>query len=208
MNLDPPPMFEHLLLESPWAVMGVLLVVAIVLALISRRRRSKAVGLCALAALILSAGVFGLAKAVSTDREQLMQHTRALVGATAPMDPTVLDRMIDPAATVTGPGGTIWLTFDQISPRLKRVVGRLGVQSQRVREVQALSRDGAWGESTVIVRTEASGAGGMPINTGWHLTWQKEVPKAAGANAAGGWRVVDIRWKRLNGQEVTRGMLP
>jgi len=220
MNLDPPPMLEHLLLESPWAVMGVLLIAAFVMALASRRKRSKAVALCALATLGLSAGVFVLAKAVVTDREQLIQNTHALIGATAPLDPVELDRLIDPQATVSGPDGTVWLNYDQIRPRLDRVVRRFGVQSQRIREAQGLSHDGVWGESTVIVRTQASGSGGMPVNTGWLLTWHKDQAPGtdsignpggnSGGNSGGGggWRVVDIRWLRLNGQEVIKGMMP
>jgi hypothetical protein len=215
MNLDPPPILEHLFLESPWAVTGVLLAGALTVVLISRLRLNKIKGLCVLAMLGLAVGVFVLAKAVTTDRERLILNTRQLVSATGPLDPAELDRLIDPRATVSGSDGTVWLNYDQVRPRLKRVVGKYGVRSQRVREVQAIAHDGGWGESTVIVRTEASGSSGIPINTGWHLTWEKtQTPqessggKSGGESGDGNWRVVDIRWMRFNGQEVTQGMLP
>ncbi len=195
-------MFEHLFLESPWAVLAVCVIAAIVLVAVGRHRRSKRVAALAIIALILGVGVWGLAKSVTTDREQLIQDTQALIAATAPLDGAALDRLLDPAVTVSGPDGTVWLDSGRVTPRLHKVVSRFGVNDQRARNIQAIAHDTGWGESTVTVRTELSSAGGTPINTGWRLSWHR------GQGTDGAWRVVDIRWMRFQGQEVQRGMMP
>lgn len=221
MNLESPPVLQHLFLESPWALMAFFLIVAGVLFTVGRQRRSKPWVVLAAVALALAVGVYALARAVTTDRERLILDTRGLIAATAPLNHAELDRLIDPAATVSGPDGTVWLGAGQVRARLKQVVSRFGVNSQRVRGVQAVVHDTGWGESTVTVRTVMNSAGGTPVNTGWRLTWRKDAITGrdtadtggksgggGGGDTGGGWRVVDIRWIRFNGREVNRGMLP
>lgn len=191
-------MFEHLLLESPWAVMVVCVVVAAMLFSAGQRRKNKRIQAGGLVALVLAVGVFMLAKGVTTDREQLIMNTEALVAATAPLDNAMLDRLLDPSAVVTVPDTAVWLNATQLRPRLTRVAQQFSAGDQQVRTVDAFARDDTWGESAVTVRTDPGGAG--PINTGWRLTWRRDP--------GGGWRVVEIRWMRFNGLEVQQGMLP
>lgn len=205
MQLDSPPMFEHLLLESPWAVMVVCVVAAAMLFSAGRRRKNKAVQAGGLVALALAVGVYLLAKGVTTDREQLILDTEALVAATAPLDNAALDRLLDPSAVVTGPDTAIWLNAVQLRPRLNQAAQRFGIGDQQVRMVDAIARDDTWGESVVTVRTDPGGAG--PVNTGWRLIWRRD-PVAGGNSGGGGWRVVEIRWMRFNGLEVQQGMMP
>jgi len=193
-------MIEHLFLESPWAVTAVCLISAIVLLTVGRQRRNKWLALASLGAFTLAAGVWFLASAVTTQREQLILDTQALVAATSPVDNAALDRLIDPAATVSGPDGTVWLSAGQLRPRLHTALARVSLSGQRARSVQAVAHDTGWGESSVTVRTEI--AGGSPIITGWYLSWHR------GQETGGAWRVVDIRWLRFQGQQVQRGMMP
>ena len=193
-------MLEHLFLESPWAVVAVCLVLAVGLLLAWRNRRKKVLSLLALIPLALALGVWLLAGAVTTDREQLIQDTIDLVSATAPLDKGALDRLIDPAATVSGPDGSIWLASGQLKPRLQSTLNRVTIDAQRTRSIQAIAHDTGWGESTVVVRSEVSGT--SPINTGWRLSW------ARGQSESDTWRVVDIRWLRFQGLEVQKGMMP
>lgn len=213
MQLDSPPMFEHLLLESPWAVMVVCVVAAAMLFSAGRRRKSRGIQAGGLAALALAVSVFMLAKGVTTARERLILDTEALVAATAPLDNAALDRLLDPSAVVTGPDTAVWLNAVQLRPRLNQVAQRFGIGDQQVRTVEAFARDETWGESAVTVRTEAGGAG--PVNTGWRLTWRRDDAgddsgggSGDGSGGGGGWRVVEIRWMRFNGLEVQQGMMP
>ena len=200
MNLDPPPMLEHLFLESPWPVMAVCAVACGVLLFIWTQRRRRKFGLFSLVPILIAVGVWFLAGSVTTEREQLIQDTRDLIAATAPLDWAVLDRLMDPSVTVSGPDGSIWLASGQLRPRLDSALSRVNVNSQRPRGIQAIAHDTGWGESTVTVRTDP--AGSNPINTGWRLTWHR------GPGDDDAWRVVDIRWLRFQGLEVQRGMMP
>jgi len=193
-------MYEHLFLESPWPVMVVGAVASLVLLFLWRQRRKNSLGLLSLVPILFAVGVWFLAGAVTTDREQLIQDTRDLVAATSPLDSAALDRLIDPAATVSGPDSSVWLASGQLRPRLNTVLNRVTLNSQRTRGIQAIAHDTGWGESTVTVRSDISG--GSPVNTGWLLTWHR----GEGPNDT--WRVVDIRWLRFQGLEVQRGMMP
>lgn len=203
-------MFEHLLLESPWAVMVVCVVAAAMLFSAGRRRKNKGVQAGGLAALVLAAGVYLLARGVTTAREQLIVNTGALVAATAPLDNAALDRLLDPSAVVSGPSGAVWVNAVQLRPKLNQVAQRFDIGDQQVRAVDAFARDDTWGESVVTVRTDPGGAGA--VNTGWRLTWRRDPStgdtSGVGGVSGGGWRVVEIRWMRFNGLEVQQGMMP
>ena len=194
-------MFEHLFLESPWAVMVVLVVAAVMLFSAGNKRHHKGLMIGAAVALTLAVGAYLLAQAVTTGREQLIRDTQSLVAATAPLDPAVLDRLLDPNVVVTGPDGSVWVNAGQVMPRLRSAVDRFTINSQQVRSLQAVAKDSGWGESAVTVRTDISGSGSGPVNTGWVLSWRRDP-------VADTWRVVDIRWMRFNSMEVQRGLLP
>jgi hypothetical protein len=201
MDLESPPVLEVLFLESPWAVMVACGVLALILLSSGLRRRIVGLKIAGGVAAATVIGIFTLAGAVTTDREQLLDDTRALVAATDPADWPALQRLIDPDAVLTGPDGAVWLRPGQVMPRLRRALGRININSQDVRTLQAMAHDGGRGESAVTVRTDVAGSGTGPINTGWRMTWQWD-------DAGGGWRVVDIRWMRFNGLPTPRGVMP
>lgn len=199
MQLDSPPLLQVLFLESPWAVMVVCAVVGLILFSSGQKRHQKGLMLGGGAAILAAAGVYLLASAVTTDREQLMQNTRDLVAATVPLDDAALSRMLDPGVVVTGPNGGIWVKAGDVLPRVHRVLNRYPLQSQSVRMLDAAVHENGWGESAVTVHTEA--AGSNSVNTGWLLSWEKTLGDDT-------WRVVDIRWMRFNGLETPSSMLP
>lgn len=194
-------MFEHLFLESPWAVMVVLAVGAVMLFSAGNKRHHKGLMIGSGVALALAVGVYLLAQAVTTGREQLIRDTQSLVAATAPLDPAVLDRLLDSNVVVTGPDGSVWVNAGQVMPRLRSAVDRFTINSQQVRSIQAVVRDNGWGESALTVRTDISDSGTGPVNTGWVLSWRHDLTSDT-------WQVVDIRWIRFNGVEVQKGLMP
>jgi len=181
--------------------MVVLIVAGIILLSAGQKRKNKPLMLSAGLAILLTGGVFLLAKSVTTDREQLIAETRALVMATAPLDGPKLDQLIDPAAIVTGPSGAVWVDAGQILPRLKRVLRQYPVQVQKIRMVDAAADENGWAKSTVTIRTETN-ASGDGVNTSWLLHWRRDEA------APGGWRVVDIRWMMFNGMATPQGVMP
>lgn len=205
MQIQSPPLFEYLFLESPWAVMAVCVVAAVFLFTAGNRRHHKGLMAGSGIALVLTAGVYLLAWKVTTAHEQLIADTKALVAATAPLDQTTLDRLLDPNVVVTGPGGSVWVPAGQLMPHLQLALTRYPVNSQRIRTIQAEVRDNGWGMSAVIVHTEISGEGLGSVNTEWVLFWRHEPDTTTGP---GRWRVVDIRWLKFNGVEVQQGLIP
>jgi len=197
MQLDPPPLLPHLLLESPWALMVVFAVLGVILLTTAHRKRQKSLLIASIGCLGVAVGVYMLAQSVVTPREQLLKDTKSLVYATAPLDSAVLERMIAPSAVVTGPDGSVWVEAGQIRSRLEHVLKRVPIDQQQIRSLDAATQDEQWGYSTVTVRTHT---GSNPVNTGWRLTWRHE--------SDGRWRVVDIRWMRFNGMDTPQGILP
>jgi hypothetical protein len=215
MQLESPPLLELLFLESPWAVMVVCLVAAVILFSSGQRRHKRGLLFGSGVAVGVALGVYILAGAVTTDREQLIQNTSDLVASTSPLDSAVLNRLIDPGAVVTGPDGAVWLNAGEVMPRLERVLNRITINSQAIRTVNALAHDDVRGESIVTVRTDAGGSGVGPINTGWRLFWQCDNNNTgdtsgdtSGGTSGGGWRVVDIRWMRFNGLATPQAVMP
>ena len=107
MQLDSPSLLDVLLFESPWAVMIVCLVAALILFMSGQRRQKTGLLIAGFVAIAIAGGAYLLSNLVTTDREQLMTNTRNLVQATAPLDSAVLNRLVDPNAVVTGPNGGI-----------------------------------------------------------------------------------------------------
>lgn len=211
MQLESPPMLELLFLESPWAVMVACLVAGVILFSTGRRRRKRGLLFGSGVAFGAAVGVYALAGAVTTDREQLINDTRSLVAATVPLNSAVLDRLIDPSAVVTGPSGAIWLGPGEVMPRLERTLNHITIDSQDIRRINAVAHDDVRAESIVTVRTDAGGSGVGPINTGWRLSWQRLPIDNSSEGTPGGegvWRVVDIRWMRFNGLETPQAVMP
>ena len=96
MQLDSPPLFDVLFLESPWAVMIVCLVAALILFMSGQRRQKTGLLIAGLVVVAIAGGVYALSQMVTTDREQIMINTRSLVDATAPLDANTLNRLVDP----------------------------------------------------------------------------------------------------------------
>ncbi len=200
MQLDSPSLFDVLLFESPWAVMIVCLVAALILFMSGQRRQKTGLLIAGFVAVAIAGGVYLLSNLVTTDREQLMTNTRNLVQATAPLDSAVLNRLVDLNAVVTGPNGGVWVNAGDVLPRLNSVANRRAIASQSIRYLDAIAHEGNWGESVVTVHTEA-GTGSGQVNTGWRLRWERNGDDGA-------WRVVDIRWMRFNGVETPQSILP
>jgi len=190
---------RHLLLESPWSIIVVLVGVWAVLRVISVRRRSWRWHLAALGVLVLAGGLALLAWAVDTPREVVSARTRELVGATEPLELATLDRLILPAAAIEGPGGQTWRRYREVRDRLAGEP----VDSQNITHLSVEmgpDREAAEAELAVTTRFERRLAG-RPIPSRWRLRWEKRD---------GAWRVTAVRWLELGvrGQEPRPGLIP
>ncbi len=196
-ELPPTPMMQRLVLESPWAIAGLLLVLgAASFLLLNARRRARhgllAGGVC----VALASCVVLVATLVTTKREELVRDTESLFDALARADAGRVERLLGPAATAGAPGALRKdLTRDELLDLVRdardargeyRVAGdRIGVQDYRIREVRAALASHTIGRSQInVVITPTSGT---ITPTWWELDWDR---------IDGRWRLrrIDLVW--------------
>lgn len=200
MQLSPPPLWQAWLFENPWPLVVALLAAAVVLRVVSTRRETPwrgRLGWAALGAVLLAGGVYLSTAIVETDRERLIDRTRQLVAATAPIDAGALDGLIARGAVVAGPDGSPWVVYDDIRDELEAAVQRHGGFDHAIRGLAAEAVNKARGRSLLSLST-TTGDLGVPIRTRWLITWRRE--------GDGRWRVMEIRWLEFRGRPPTRGL--
>jgi len=195
--LPSPPMVEHLFLEQPGYVMAVLMVGAIVVSLVLNARGQTRRGMMiAAGAVALAMGVFGVSRAVETDRERVTKNTVDLVHATA-----------------TGNSGRVGeLIFESV--RLLNVAegemdrallltrvreyfgtgGKWAIQEHAILDVASAKVGPNTAVAQVKVRATPAGSG-FPVLSWWKINWQKE---------GGAWRVVSIEGLSANVPGIVR----
>jgi ketosteroid isomerase-like protein len=189
---------QNLLFENPWPLVMALVATAAVLRLVGFRNRRPALTYAAMGAVLLAVGVYVLSAVVTTDRERIMERTRALVAATAPLDLAVLDDVLAPGAFVSGPDGSAWVEYERVRVELQDVVQRYQPAEHSIRDLQAEAGE-TRGVSVIDLRTSAgAGGAGLPVRTVWRLHWRKE--------GDGQWRVAELQWLEFMGQSPSNMM--
>ncbi|MBI1335808.1 MAG: hypothetical protein GC164_02470 [Phycisphaera sp.] len=202
INLPPPPMVEHLVLEEPLALTVSLLIVGFVMFLVGRQRGAKGpkrvAGVCAL----LAVGVYGLGTFVTTQRERVTQITRGLVASTCPVDMTRFRGFFDPGAELVGPTGETWMTFEGMPEKVEETAKRMGIKEQNIRDIQAQVLSDGHAQTLLRVTTKLDESNGLStLPTTWLLTW--EIKTEPGASH-GQWRIVTVQWLRMGLNEPPR----
>jgi len=178
-----PPLFSSMLFEQPLPLIVVCLVIAMGLTVAAMRRRKPA---------LLAAGgvMFGLAAlvsvlgvAVQTDRETLIDETRALITSATPLDAAALKQVIDPSATVRGPDGRVYVGAGDILPELEKIDGRFGDLDHRITDLAAQAFANGEGVTQFDLRTRWND---RPLLTRWRVGWRKD--------AAGDFKITRIDW--------------
>ncbi|HED53374.1 MAG TPA: hypothetical protein ENJ00_04145 [Phycisphaerales bacterium] len=181
-DLPSPPFVEHVVFESPAmlvAVLGVACVVAVVIAVRSRRRLWGM--LVAGALLVVAGGVLISADRVTTDREQVIARTALLVDALAAVDTRTLEAMmIDNARLGPGPDAGGYARsipeLDSKADIITTVQRRLGnsnlIGSHRILETRA-GLDGP-NVARSLVRVRITGPDDAYLNhSWWGIDWRR-----------------------------------
>ncbi|MDI1290072.1 MAG: hypothetical protein PSX37_09025 [bacterium] len=93
--LDPGPLWSRLLLETPWYVAALLLVVAVVVYVLMNRRGHFSKGLTTAGVLVaLAAAVVGASALIETPRERMRATARQLIDAVVRADGTDLSALL------------------------------------------------------------------------------------------------------------------
>ena len=200
MELQSPPFFEHLLLESPAPLIVALLALSVGLVIIAFRRVSVRHLLAGGGVALMAAGVALLAMLVTTEREKVQNLTTDLVNATAPLDKARLDALIDPDATIVNSEGTRMFTLPEGLARLAQIQARVPAFSHSVIKLSAQTDESEYARSVVSLITACEIADSPTYaHTRWLLTWHRD--------AAGQYHVTEVRWLSIDGKPVTRGSM-
>ncbi|MFW5681819.1 MAG: hypothetical protein ACOC1G_02325 [Phycisphaeraceae bacterium] len=194
MDIPPPPVWQSLLLEQPWPLAILLLVIGVILRTIGRRTQRRGITRVALVAVVLAAGVVALAYFVETGREAVHQRMMALVKAVEPLDSTAMRDLLSQDVQVTGPRGRVIVESGEVHRRLESSQQRYGVGSHRVRDLDVWAHGGE-GRAMLALYSEINNT---PALTRWGLWWEKQD---------GVWRIVEIRWLSYQGREPPVGAL-
>jgi ketosteroid isomerase-like protein len=145
--------------------------------------------------LALSLGVYGLATAVQTDREQIIGRTESFVAALWPVDEAALRDHLAPRAVLLGPDGSAW---DQLSAEFVAFEMRQHrVEETALRSVDAAARPGADGIGRSSMDVASRVADGFPAQTTWAVEWQRQ--------ADGRWQITALQWLTFRNQEPSKG---
>lgn len=192
-------LLSQLLLENPWPLGGVMILCGVVLWVSALNRREKKLAIIAGSLWVMAAVVFGLASAVTTQREQVFNHTRQLLdAATNPVDMATIRRLLSPNAELRGPHDELWVTFDELLPEVEGALTRWPVRRIVIRE-NTIDVTGNQAQVDLRISTR-SRDDNFPAGTGsqWRLLWRRD--------ASGQWQVETIRWFELLGQPPSEGM--
>ena len=199
MTFQEPPLLKQLLLEDPWAVIGVLTILGLVLLILARHQKKRRRFWCGVAALGLALFVWVVSAAVTTDREKLLGQARVLLDATSPLDLPAVRGLLDPEAVLLGPDRTPWFDRDRLLARLDSAVRHYQVLEHVNVEIDARTNRHGLGQTDVKLRTRIESPR-MEVPTRWTIRWR--------LGSAGRWHIMEIEFKEyMLGQKPTRGLL-
>lgn len=179
----PAPMHERLLLESPWLLVGVLVVLGAAWWYVQQRRGKGTLGVIGLAVgLLLAGGVYALSEAVETERETLNGLTVDFVEAVAEADPRVVDGLLQQGAWVSA---LRRIERDEVLGFVERAADRGGqydveranflIEWKRVRSVDSEITGAGIGTSQINLVVQPTGTTtGVPTAMWWEIDWDQQ----------------------------------
>ncbi|MEL7472235.1 MAG: hypothetical protein AAGK04_02880 [Planctomycetota bacterium] len=168
-SVPEPGLLEQWLFESPWPLMGGLMLLAIVIAWSLRTSRRLAAGLAMLAGALLALGVFGIASNVRTDRERLFDGARALIAGVADADAGAIEPLLDERVVLR----SRWFRSGRTKPQILDTVasaenGIAALSRYDIKELRGGVRPD--GSGVVLVRlVVVPSATEAPVGMWWQL---------------------------------------
>lgn len=177
--LPPAPLLERFLFEQPLLPMAVLALLALiaVIAFASRNQRRRGV-LVAVVLVALAGGVYLLATLVTTEREELLERTEALIGATANVDRAAMGGLLteDASLRTTGALERVLASIDGrdsiISRASQSLEGRYRVNTWEILDRQATTDGPNVGRTLVRVGVDVDGFSRTHYSW-WRLHWER-----------------------------------
>jgi ketosteroid isomerase-like protein len=190
---------QHLTLENPWPLGGVLALAGVVLWIGAIHRGHRRQAVVAMTLWVLAAGVFILSAAITTEREVVTKQTNSLLkAATTPVDMQVIRSHLTADATLRGPDGALWIEFDQLPPEIETALQRWPVRQLVVRDMDVQVR----GDLAIVTvqLSSRSSDDNFPAGTAtrWRMQWRRQ--------ASAPWKLEMIQWIEWMGQPPPRNI--
>ncbi len=187
-------------MEQPWAVVGVLVLVALVLLATGQQRRDRRLLFLALVSGLMAVGVYVFSVLVETPTEIVLRQTRELVAATAPVDAPVLQTHLDPQVSLLGPAGDVWLESGTFLPVLQRAARMYQIKGNTPAGIEVMvNQEGIRVVQMRVRSVMEAGALAEAVPTDWQLTWVRMND--------GRWRVTSVQWLGLWNQSPSQNYL-
>jgi len=187
-----PTLFQTWLYEDPIPLAALGAVLAFAGLAVARRRNQKLWLLLTLAGVTLSVGIVLLVSAVQTPREQLIQTTRKLVDATAPIQPDTLRAFFHDDARLLGPDRERWLSLQGLFNALEKNIHRFNIEQNDIKRLEIENAQPRRGVSLFDVNTRFQGGTGYPAGTRWRITFERATPDQP-------WKIRTIQWLNHDG---------
>lgn len=181
-DLPSAPLMPRLVLEEPLTLTLVFAAAAVVgWFVLNRVGKARRAAMVALVGAGLAIGVQVLARAVTTDREQMLDATRELVRVTAHADTAALRPLLAPEVRLTNEyslaatevQGANWGREEILSNVQKVLKDKYPLKEAAILQVQGIKdRDGA-GRTQVRVRAVLQNPP-IPIISWWRIEWVKK----------------------------------
>lgn len=189
---------ERLLFENPWPLIGgVILAGAIAIAVFNRRGATRPAVAVIASTVVFAAGVWLLARMVTTDRERIRDQTLALVDAVAKVDEPVLASLLaDDLSLYLKVGSAATENSLDRAATIDRARRTLG-GPYRLKEWHVSDQDivvslpNATSTLNVVVIPEAAG---LPVHSAWRVDWRR-MPD-------GSWRAFAIELISMSGYGI------
>jgi len=191
-DLPDPPALQAWFLEQPLIPAAALLVAAIAMLVATNRAGKIKVGApIAGVLLLLGVGAYLLGERVRTDREAMMEGTRALIMAAVTGEGEVAEDLLAPDATLAADGRIEEGVDKALLVRAIEGAGRwIQDGSQGIFQLDAAVDGPNVGRSQFVVRV--SGEGTPPTFSAWRFDWRRD--------SDGAWRVRLLDVLRINGR--------
>lgn len=197
--LPSPPALVHYVLETPWLVLGAVVLSGIVALVVLNQRNKAKLGLVVLAlSLVFAAAIFLVSTLVTTERERLDTRTRELISLTSTAELGALRSVLSEQIQVRLGGVTFRSGRDAVLSDVDRLLAKqYPISSIDITHVQCVIDGPNVARSQVRVRATSSAAMyNAPAGSWWLIDWRRDLDSAG--QGTGEWRASGINMLQLD----------
>ena len=163
---------RDLLFDTPYWLLGGLVVLGIALWFSGNARQEKRLRLAGYLAFLVALVLALLSYCVDTDREIVTRRTRQIVEAVEKKDTATAQKLLHPRASL---GQRADMNKQQIADRIATAADQFGIQSIRITSLEVTAQPLGAEMTATLAATANTTMGGFsgPIPSTWDLTWVK-----------------------------------